>query len=107
MCLIFNDTFLFNRVDFVRLGEQTFNQTKDCNVEKEKNETSCADPPVDIPVQKIFIHPRYEEVDDQKVHDIALIRLAEKINFTGMTFDYTMLCLNLNLKQIDEFKLQL
>ena len=70
-------------MDFVRLGEQTFNQTKDCTVEKEENKTTCADPPQDIDVEKIFIHPRFEEKAGQLYHDIALIRLKQKINFTG------------------------
>ena len=70
-------------MDFVRLGEQTFNQTKDCMVEKEENKTTCADPPQDIYVGKIFIHPRYEFKDGHLLNDIALIRLKQKINFTG------------------------
>ena len=72
-------------MDFVRLGEQTFNQTKDCREEKELNKTICADPPQDIDVDKIFIHPRYKYSLDHAalVNDIALIRLKQKINFTG------------------------
>ena len=81
MNLIF--TIFLDRVDFVRLGEQTFNQTKDCMVGKEDNKTRCADPPQDINVDKIFIHPRYGYKDDQYMNDIALIRLSQKINFTG------------------------
>ena len=70
-------------MDFVRLGEQTFNQTKDCMVGKEDNKKLCADPPQDIDVEKIFIHPRYKQKDAHLVNDIALIRLSKKIHFTG------------------------
>ena len=47
------------------------------------NRTECADPAVDINVEKIIIHPRYSNTDSQMMNDIALIRLANKINFTG------------------------
>ena len=70
-------------MDFIRLGEQTFNQTKDCTVEKELNKTTCADPPQDINISKIFIHHRFASKHDQYINDIALIRLKQKIKFTG------------------------
>ena len=47
------------------------------------NKTECADPPIDIKVEKIVIHPRYANKDGQMMNDIALIRLAKKVNFTG------------------------
>ena len=75
-------------MDFVRLGEQTFNQTKDCMVGKEDNKTRCADPPQNIDVEKIIVHPLYGYKDDQYVNDIALIRLKQKINFTGRICNY-------------------
>ena len=75
---------MFDRVDFVRLGEQKFNQTKDCFTNTKMNRTECADPTVDINVEKIIIHPRYSNTDSQMMNDIALIRLANRINFTGM-----------------------
>ena len=78
----------FDRVDSVRLGEQTFNQTKDCTVEKELNKTTCADPPQDIDVDKIFIHPRFAREQEHDINDIALIRLKQKINFTGRICNY-------------------
>ena len=74
-------------MDFVRLGEQTFNQTKDCTVEKELNKTTCADPPQDIKVSKILIHSRFAYRHDHLVNDIALIRLKQKIKFTGRICD--------------------
>ena len=67
----------------MRLGEQKFNQTKDCLIDTKMNKTECADPPIDIKVEKIVIHPRYANKDGQMMNDIALIRLAKKINFTG------------------------
>ena len=47
------------------------------------NKMECADPPIDINVEKIVIHPRYSNKDGQMMNDIALIRMAEKINFRG------------------------
>ena len=68
----------------MRLGEHKFNQTKDCFTNTIMNRTECADPTVDINVEQIIIHPRYSNTDSQMMNDIALIRLANKIHFTGM-----------------------
>lgn len=73
-------------MDFVRLGEHTFNRTKDCYVDKVRNKIECSDPPVDVKVEKILIHPRYtvDAVEGQLKNDIALLRLSDFVNYTGI-----------------------
>ena len=44
----------------------------------------CANPPIDVKVEQILIHPRYAEVQHQLKNDIALLRLSEHVNYTGM-----------------------
>ena len=55
-------------------------------MDEKTNQRTCADPPVDIKVQRIHIHQGY--VNDncalQLVHDIALLRLERPVNFTSM-----------------------
>jgi hypothetical protein len=71
-------------VDFVRLGEHTFNKTKECYVDK--TITKCSNPPIDIKVEKVLIHPRFNGNGDemQLKNDIALLRLVNSVNYTGM-----------------------
>lgn len=63
----------------VRLGELNLLTKTDCddhNIVK-----VCSDPPVDVPVEKVIAHPLY---NNQTVkNDIALLRLAKKVQFTG------------------------
>ena len=74
------------RVGFVRLGEHTIGNKIDCVIDEHTNESTCADPPVDINVQKILIHQGYVHVATgmQLLNDIALLRLEHPVNFTSM-----------------------
>ena len=74
---------MFGRIDFVRLGEHTFNSSKDCQVGIESNRTICSDPPVNITVQHVDVHPDFKEIPGHYKNDIGLIRLNEKVNYTG------------------------
>ena len=74
---------MFCRIDSVRLGEHTFNSSKDCEVDIEQNRTICSDPHVDIKVQAITFHPKFRFDQNQLMHDIALIRLNKTVNYTG------------------------
>ena len=74
---------MFCRIDFVRLGEHTFNSSNDCQVGIEPNRTICSDPPVNITVQKVDIHPDFKKNPTHLKNDIGLIRLNEKVNYTG------------------------
>ncbi|XP_050716074.1 phenoloxidase-activating factor 3-like [Eriocheir sinensis] len=57
------------RLEFVRLGEHTFNSNPDCQ------QNLCAPSPQDIPVEQIIPHPQYES-PCRECNDIALLRLA-------------------------------
>uniref|UniRef100_A0AAG5DS92 Peptidase S1 domain-containing protein n=1 Tax=Anopheles atroparvus TaxID=41427 RepID=A0AAG5DS92_ANOAO len=59
-------------VDSVRLGEFELNRTIDCDMRGEV----CADPPQDIPVERVIIHEEYSI--RRKQHDIALLRLTRE-----------------------------
>ncbi|XP_013171014.1 PREDICTED: venom protease-like [Papilio xuthus] len=58
----------------VRLGEWDTETEKDCN------EDYCSDPPVDVKVVQVIVHPKY----NKKLHDgdIALLRLGNSVNYT-------------------------
>ena len=66
----------------MRLGEHTFGSEIDCFKNELTNKTVCADPSVDVEVEKILIHPRYRQTNVQNENDIALLRLKHSINFT-------------------------
>ena len=73
-------------VGFVRLGEHTIGNKIDCDIDEKTNQSTCADPPVNINVQRILIHQGYvrEITGNQQVNDIALLRLERTVNFTSM-----------------------
>lgn len=58
----------------VRLGEWNIATDIDCIGD------TCSDPPQDIPVEEIVVHPRYK--GRPKYNDIALLRLATPVVFT-------------------------
>lgn len=61
----------------VRLGEWDLSQTEDCE------DDLCADPVVDVPIESIHVHAMYNPTSrKKKEHDIALIRLAKRVDFT-------------------------
>ena len=78
----------FLRVGFVRLGEHRIGNKIDCVVDESTNQSTCADPPVDINVKKILIHQGYADAQTgmQLVNDIALLRLEKPVNFTSKLY---------------------
>ncbi|XP_044739388.1 phenoloxidase-activating factor 3-like [Chrysoperla carnea] len=61
----------------VRLGEHDTTQPIDCI----KNQ-GCNNPPVEIQIEKIIAHPKYNATDIDQQNDIALIRLAANVEFS-------------------------
>lgn len=72
---MFKTSILIFRVG-VRLGEWDTETKIDCFDEY------CSDPPLDLKVDQIIIHPKY----DKRLHngDISLIRLDKTVNYTGI-----------------------
>lgn len=60
----------------VRMGEWDLNQTIDCEF------GLCANPVVDVAIESIHAHEMYKPTLGKTEHDIALIRLAKRIEFT-------------------------
>ena len=69
-------SLLILRVDFVRLGEHSFASEIDCVTDRKTGKEICADPPVNVGVEKILIHPRYHKTAMQMMNDIALLRMS-------------------------------
>ena len=90
---------IHNRVGFVRLGEHTIGNKIDCDFDEKTNQSTCADAPVDINVQRILIHQGYVKVRTgmQLVNDIALLRLERPVNFTSMYCVMNLLLDNIEL----------
>lgn len=42
----------------------------------------CADPVVDAGIEKIIVHPQYNNASRDKHHDIALIRLNQNVKYS-------------------------
>ncbi|XP_038206460.1 CLIP domain-containing serine protease 2-like [Zerene cesonia] len=60
----------------VRLGEWNLKTTQDCNRD------DCALPVVNVPIEEVIPHDQYSAHDGNQQYDIALIRLANEVNFT-------------------------
>jgi secreted trypsin-like serine protease len=65
---------------FVRLGEYNLDDNPDCI--QELDEEDCADPPMDFPVARKFVHPRYEPRSQNHHHDIAILKLRQPAAYT-------------------------
>lgn len=66
----------------VRLGEYNVETDEDCVFEGDFED--CAPAPIDRLPERIMIHPQYSATDKDQGHDIALIRLDNYVEFTGM-----------------------
>ena len=90
---------IHERVGFVRLGEHTIGSKIDCGVDEKTKQSTCADPPVDINVQRILIHQGFVNPASamQLVNDIALLRLERPVNFTSMYCVMNLLLDNIEL----------
>lgn len=78
--------YLFSSRYRVRLGEYNTNTEIDCvNLTKGTgllpDGRNCADPPLNVDVVRIFIHPSYNRIT--RKNDVALLRLAKNISYTG------------------------
>ncbi|KAL5280017.1 CLIPB1 family protein [Megaselia abdita] len=60
----------------VRLGEWDMSTNPDCM------ENDCSDPHKNISIEKIIVHEEYNHESSTQPNDIALIRLAEDVEFT-------------------------
>ncbi|XP_037891224.1 serine protease 7-like [Glossina fuscipes] len=73
-CVIDNFGKKGNGLSKIRLGEHDLNQEMDCEYKE------CSDKPRDLNYEDIIIYPDYDHQSHQ--NDIALIRLADNVNFT-------------------------
>ncbi|CAH1983355.1 unnamed protein product [Acanthoscelides obtectus] len=65
----------------VRLGEYDTDNKIDCVGPPDRQ--TCAPPPQDIPVEEGIAHEQYDPYDASQYNDIALLRLAREVNYTG------------------------
>lgn len=63
----------------MRLGEYNLSTEQDCSPD-----AGCNSPPVDIAIEKLIPHPEYFKPELR--NDIALIKLAEKVEFKECKF---------------------
>ena len=71
------------------MGEHAIDTDKDCHEDEQTHKRICADPPMDINVAKIVIHPRFQRKHMQMVDDIGLLRLEKSVNFTSKYYGHT------------------
>ena len=83
-CILGDDGTLY-KIPSVRLGEWNITADPDCQILRNGVKV-CADPYLDVGVEKIHIHPDYSPNNDNEgyyaYNDIALIRLVRNIHFT-------------------------
>uniref|UniRef100_A0A1Q3FJ37 CLIP domain-containing serine protease n=2 Tax=Culex tarsalis TaxID=7177 RepID=A0A1Q3FJ37_CULTA len=63
----------------VRLGEWDTESTVDCISIGDFSEFYCADPAIDVAVEKVFVHEQYARHHRPQLNDIALLRLTEPV----------------------------
>jgi hypothetical protein len=84
------------KITSVRIGEWHLGNETDCSI---KNSTFCAPPPIDINVEEINVPGDYIKKFSSKYHDIALLRLATKVEFNEFV---KPVCLPLDPEWVDE-----
>lgn len=62
------------------MGEYNIESDNDCDAVNVKD---CAPPPIDVKIEKKIIHPDYDPKNPHQYHDIALLKLAELVDFNG------------------------
>lgn len=66
----------------VRLGEWDTESTVDCITIENYTEFYCADPALDVRVEKVILHEQYFQQHLPQLNDIALLRLAVPVETT-------------------------
>lgn len=62
----------------VRLGEWNTASSRDCD-----SSDHCADPVVDLQIDKVFQHELYNPESISRENDIAVIRLKQKVQYSA------------------------
>lgn len=75
----------------MRLGEYDVQSEIDCMND------SCADPPVEVPVDSAHPHSGYSDQNTDKRDDIALVRLAQRVKYSCKYYFYLPTAGNLEL----------
>lgn len=65
----------------VRLGEYNTSSEIDCITYGKSGGKDCNENPVRVQVEEEIPHPKYDAAT--KLNDIALLRLAREVNYTG------------------------
>lgn len=86
---------------YVRLGEYNTDTVLDCIQEEEG--LDCADSTLDVEIEKTIIHPDYLETSWDKHHDIAIIKLKEKVTYSDFIQPICMPRKDLDLNMIGAF----
>lgn len=65
-------------MESVLIGDWDLNSEIDCDPDDDKN---CLPAPVEFEIDEKIVHERYNKSRPSSPHDIALLRLTEKIEF--------------------------
>lgn len=68
-------------LESVRIGDWDLDSEIDCDP---NDETNCLPAPIDIEIDEKIVHEGYNKSRISSPHDIALLRLSEKIEFDGL-----------------------
>lgn len=68
-------------LESVRIGDWDLDTEIECDPD---NTTDCLPAPIDIGIEETVVHVGYNKTKISSPHDIALIRLTEKIDLSGL-----------------------
>lgn len=64
------------------LGEYNIETSPDCQFQQRNSIKNCADPVVEVGVEKITVHRQYNDNSKHRHHDIALLRLNADVKYS-------------------------
>lgn len=65
---------------YARLGEYDLTTEKDC-VQIPNGQLDCAPSPIDYEISDKIPHPQYDPKNPSKHHDLALLRLKDRVSY--------------------------
>ncbi|KAF2895591.1 hypothetical protein ILUMI_10586, partial [Ignelater luminosus] len=80
-CIVNERTSTGTKLISVRLGEYDLTKQRDCS-DSTPGLENCADPPIDVTIEKQIPHELFNRRSKNREHDIALVRLNREVSYS-------------------------